>query len=107
MQGVFGNDREAVIARELSKTFETIYAAPIGELLEWVRGDANQRRGEIVLMIDGCHQAPEADQAEQKRVLTLLLDEMPLKKAASLTAQIVGGNKKALYNLGLELQGRA
>lgn len=106
MTDVFGSGREAVIARELSKTFETIHAAPLGELADWVQSDANQQRGEIVLMVEGCREKLQSDEAEQQRVMALLIAELPLKKAAALGAQITGGNKKALYNLGLALQGK-
>ncbi|WP_207062655.1 16S rRNA (cytidine(1402)-2'-O)-methyltransferase [Motiliproteus sp. SC1-56] len=98
----FGDDRYLVIARELTKTFETIRGAPVGELLAWMDEDANQRRGEFVLVVEG---APEAERGalddESLRVLKILLAELPLKQAAALTASITGARKKPLYQQAL------
>jgi 16S rRNA (cytidine1402-2'-O)-methyltransferase len=106
MRQVFGGEREAVLARELTKAHETFITGTLVELVEAVASDSNQQRGEIVLVLRGAQRDPlTGDQAEQWRVLGLLIEELPLKKAAALTAQIVGGNKKALYQMGLELKG--
>lgn len=58
MASLFGKDRHAVLARELTKTFETLKGAPLGELAEWIAADSNQQRGECVLLVTGW-QAPE------------------------------------------------
>ncbi len=98
MVEVFGADRLAVLARELTKTFETIRRAPLGELLEFVAGDADQQRGEIVLLVHG---APEPEAAElsdeARRVAQLLAAELPVKQAAALTAQLTGAKKNTVY----------
>ncbi|AOS98746.1 Ribosomal RNA small subunit methyltransferase I [Microbulbifer aggregans] len=103
MTEIFGAEREAVIARELTKAFETFHLAPLQELAAWVRADSNQQRGEIVLMVRGADvsQAGEVD-AEAQRVMKLLMSELPPKRAAALAAEITGVKKKALYNWGLE-----
>lgn len=103
MAEVFGAEREAVIAREISKAFETFHLAPLAELAAWVRADSNQQRGEIVLLVRGAErkQGSELD-SEAERVMKLLLAELPPKKAAALAAEITGVNKKALYNWSLE-----
>ncbi|WP_293765921.1 16S rRNA (cytidine(1402)-2'-O)-methyltransferase [uncultured Aquitalea sp.] len=100
---VLGADRRVMLTRELTKTFETFRGLPAGQLLEWVKSDSNQQRGEIALLIDA---APAPDQedgppAEALKVLDILAAELPTKQAAALTAQITGANKKQLYDLAL------
>lgn len=106
MQAVFGAERPAVLARELSKTFETLKGLPLAELQAWVEADSNQQRGECVVLVAGW-QAPEDDAAvssEAMRVLDLLLKEMPLKRAAALAAEITGVRKNLLYQAALAQQ---
>ncbi|MFC6632541.1 16S rRNA (cytidine(1402)-2'-O)-methyltransferase [Microbulbifer taiwanensis] len=100
---VFGGEREAVIAREVSKAFETFHLAPLKELAEWVRADSNQQRGEIVLLVRGAERRRDSElNPEAERIMKLLLAELPPKRAAALAAEITGVNKKALYNWSLE-----
>lgn len=101
---IFGPDRRACLARELTKIHETIETRPLSELLEWVAGDANQQRGECVLLIEGASDAVTADEQEMQRVLSLLLPELPVKKAAAIAAGITGGSKNEAYQLALKLQ---
>ena len=106
MREVFGGERQALLARELTKTFETLQGMPLDQLCEWVAADANQQRGECVVLVAGW-QAPEDEAAvsvEALRVLDLLLAEMPLKRAAALAAQITGVRKNLLYQTALERQ---
>ncbi len=106
MQSVFGDQRLALLARELTKTFETLKGLPLAELAAWVAADSNQQRGECVVLVAGW-QAPEGDEAvsaEAMRVLNLLLAEMPLKRAAALAAEITGVRKNLLYQAALEQQ---
>ncbi|WP_444940960.1 16S rRNA (cytidine(1402)-2'-O)-methyltransferase [Microbulbifer sp. ZKSA004] len=103
MAVVFGGNREAVIAREVSKAFETFQLMPLAELVEWVRADSNQQRGEIVLMVRGAERSRESElDGEAQRVMSLLLAELPPKKAAAIAAEITGVKKKVLYNWSLE-----
>ncbi len=106
MQAIFGDDRPAVLAREISKTFETIQSLPLGALREFVAADSNQQRGECVVLIGGWAAPQEGEQVdgEAQRVLGLLLAEMPLKRAAALAAEITGVRKNVLYQFALELQ---
>ena len=109
MRDVFGGERRAVLARELSKTFETIRSLPLAELHDWVASDSNQQRGECVVLVAGW-QAPEGEEsigAEALRVLDLLLAELPLKKAAALAAEITGVRKNLLYQQALQRQGKS
>lgn len=98
MAAILGNERPATLARELTKTFETIRHATLGELAQWVACDANQRRGEFVVLVEGAPQrAGEGLDGETQRIATLLAEELPLKQAASLAAQISGEKKNAIY----------
>ncbi|MDC5841676.1 16S rRNA (cytidine(1402)-2'-O)-methyltransferase [Vibrio europaeus] len=103
MLEILGSDREVVLARELTKTFETIQGMPLGELVEWVKSDSNQQRGEMALLIHG-YRASEDDSIpeEVKRTVTILTKELPLKKAAAMAAEIYNLKKNALYKWGLE-----
>ncbi|ANI13534.1 16S rRNA (cytidine(1402)-2'-O)-methyltransferase [Pseudomonas citronellolis] len=103
MVEVFGEARQAVLARELTKTFETLKGLPLGELRDWVAADANQQRGECVLLLAGW-ESPEEEgiDAESLRVLDLLLAELPVKRAAALAAEITGVRKNLLYQAALE-----
>lgn len=102
MATVFG-ERTLVIARELTKLFESVHSLPLGEALDWLKEDANRQRGEFVLMLSG---APEGgDDGEGERVLRLLLaDGLPTKQAAKLAAAITGAAKNALYERALVLK---
>ena len=104
MVAVMGAPRRAVLARELTKTFETVRDAPLGELAAWVREDADQQKGEIVLLLAGAPAGGEgSDEAEARRILGVLLDELPLSQASALAARLTGLKKKQLYQLGLSL----
>jgi len=95
---VFGAEREAVLARELTKMFETIIAAPLGALAERIAADPNQQRGEFVLLIAGAKDDDaDARLAEGKRIFALLREELAPAKAAKLAAAITGAPRKALY----------
>lgn len=103
---IFGPGRYLVMAREVTKAYETFLSGSVDQVLELVQGDSNQQRGEIVLIVEGCSVQTAPDDKEQERVLLLLLDQLPPKRAAALTAEIVGGDKKQLYKLGLSLKDR-
>jgi len=99
-----GADRYVVLARELTKTWENLNGAPVAELLAWVKEDENRRKGEMVLIVEGHQPDEEALPAETLRTLALLQQELPLKKAAALTAEIHGVKKNALYKYALDQQ---
>lgn len=101
---VFGAERPAVLARELTKTFETIRDLPLRELHDWVAADPNQQRGECVLLIEGYQAPADAHEVsvEAQRVLKLLMAELPLKRASALAAEISGARKNALYQWALD-----
>lgn len=101
---LLGPERQVVLARELTKTFETIKGAPLAELVAWVRADTDQQRGECVLIVEGAPPPAEGDALDPaaERVLDILLAELPVKQAAALAAQITGLKKNRLYQLALE-----
>ncbi|WP_415719987.1 16S rRNA (cytidine(1402)-2'-O)-methyltransferase [Photobacterium ganghwense] len=102
MLAVLGPERDVVLARELTKTYETIHGAPLAELIEWLKLDSNRIRGEMVLLVAGHRAEKNALPAEALRTLALLVKELPLKKASALAAEIHGVKKNALYKWGLE-----
>ena len=103
---VLGGDRQICIARELSKQFEEILQGRGGDLVKQLSGNANHQKGEFVLMIAG-KQQDDADQGvpeEVRELLLMLLEELPVSKAAALTARITGLKKNQLYQEALGLK---
>ena len=91
-------NRHLVLAREISKTFETFISGSVADVLAAVRADANQTRGEMVLVLHPPEAAAANELNDQARhIMSLLAAELPPKKAAALAAEISGANKKALY----------
>ena len=104
---VMGANRRLVLARELTKTFETVYGAKASEVQAWLAADHNQQKGEFVVLLEGAEpQQLQEIGPEEERMLALLLAELPIKKAAAITASMTGHKKKALYDRALELQGK-
>ena len=100
---VFGAGRTLVLARELTKLFETIHSCSLGDALHWLQADANRQRGEFVLLLSAA--VPDADNGEGERVLRLLLaDGLPVKQAAKLAHAISGAGKNAMYELALSVR---
>ena len=106
MTEIFGPEREAVLARELTKQFETVRNGTLTELSEWVNRDPHQQLGEFVILIHGVPRVErEAVDGEAERVLKILLDELPVSQAAALAARITGLKKNRLYEYALSLKG--
>jgi len=103
MRDAFGAERRALIARELTKTFETLHGDSLAALCDWIAGDANRRRGEFVVIVAGAPATEDGDAGEVRRVLDLLLPELPLKTAARLAAQLTGENRNKVYQTALTL----
>jgi len=100
-----GGERYIVIARELTKTFETIHSDTAENFLAWLEQDANQLKGEMVLIIEGYKAAENEISKEVINTLKLLLAEMKPKKACAIAAEIYGVKKNALYEVALSLKG--
>lgn len=100
MRDVFGATREAVLARELTKLFETVLGEPLAELAARVATDPDQQRGECVVLVAGRGEETDARLAEGQRVFAILREELPPAKAAKLAAAISGAPRKLLYGPG-------
>jgi 16S rRNA (cytidine1402-2'-O)-methyltransferase len=96
--------RRVVIAREISKVFETVHECALGELSGWLQADVNRQRGEFVVMVDAPERQTDTDEVESRRLLGILLAELPLKQAVGLAARIGGGSRNRLYQLALTLK---
>ena len=105
MVDVFGSQRTVVMARELTKLYETVKSASLNDLLAWIKTDENQRKGEFVLLLAGAETEGNNVRISTDSLLRTLLDEMPLKQAAHLAAKISGGKKNLLYQRALEISG--
>jgi len=102
MQSVFGGERVVAVARELTKTYETIHVDKLDALIAWIEADSNQQRGEFVVLVHGAESKGEAVlDAKALDVLDILLAELPASQAASLAAKITGLKKKVLYQAAL------
>ena len=94
----FGAQREAVLARELTKLFETILGDTLADLLARVQADPNQRKGEFALVVRGCEDDAEAVLAEGRRLYAKLVEHMKPSQAAKLAAELSGAPRKSLYD---------
>jgi 16S rRNA (cytidine1402-2'-O)-methyltransferase len=104
MADTLGGEREAVLAREVTKTFETIRRGNLAALVEFVQGDSNQQKGEIVLVVAGSRATVQEISAEVSTLLQRLALELPAKRAAAVVADCTGLRKKLLYEHLLELK---
>ena len=103
MQRIFGAARQAVMAREITKTFETFLRGSLDEIYQQVNEDQNQQKGEIVMLVHGASPVERNGiDPETKRVLNILLQDLPVKQAAALTAEITGVKKNLLYQLAIK-----
>lgn len=103
MAAVFTEPRRAVIARELTKTFETVLSGSLAELVQQLTADKNQQKGEFVILLAGNSAAATNSNDESRRILQILLTDLPVKQAAQLAAQITGEKKNALYAMALAM----
>lgn len=105
MRDVFGGQRQAVIARELTKRFETVHGAPLAELCDWLQADENQQKGEFVIIVHGAEaEDPHELADEHRQLIEILLAELPLKQAVSLAVKISGLKKNAIYQYAVSFK---
>lgn len=100
---VLGGERQVVLAREITKLFETIHACALSDAEAWLMSDSNRQRGEFVVLVSGAVPQPGLP-AEARRTLEILLDELPLKQAVQLAAKIGAANRNELYQLALQMK---
>jgi 16S rRNA (cytidine1402-2'-O)-methyltransferase len=102
LAAVLGAERNAAVARELTKAHETIYRGTVGTLLERAKSEANFARGEITLVVEGAAAGSEkVDSQLLERTVSLLVRELPPGRAAALAAQLVGARRSDAYALAL------
>jgi 16S rRNA (cytidine1402-2'-O)-methyltransferase len=104
LHAVFGDEREIVLAREVTKLFENIHRCKLSEAMAWLHSDPNNQRGEFVLLVSAAPVRAEGLAAEIEHVLAILLAELPLKQAVQLAVQLTGAGKNELYQRALELK---
>lgn len=104
LQTIFGADRYVVLAREITKTWETICGDKAQSLRRWLSDDPNRTKGEMVVIVEGKPKSYEAEEFSPQAVkaLELIAKALPLKKAAAIVAELYGYKKNALYQFGLE-----
>lgn len=103
VEQVLGGERYVVLAREITKTWETIRGDSVANLRQWLQEDANRTKGEMVLIIEGKPKQEEVEiNLQAIKALKLLTEELPLKKASAIVAELYGYKKNALYQYGLE-----
>ena len=102
---VIGPSRKIVLARELTKTYETFISGTLESVLQIIEKDLNQQKGEIVIVLAGADSSEKKiETQDSKRILSVLLEELPLKQAVSLGSKITGIQKNIFYKLALDLK---
>ena len=99
----FGGERPAMIGRELTKQFESLYYGTLADLAARAQGDADMQRGEIVLLVAGAPVAEEQPRVDAEQVLRILIEELPASQAAKLAARITGAKRNELYARATQL----
>jgi 16S rRNA (cytidine1402-2'-O)-methyltransferase len=104
MRHHLGGERRVVLARELTKVFETLHCDSLDAIWRWIEYDTNRGRGEFVVVVEGAQETPSGYlQPKNRQILSVLLSELPIKLAARVAAKLTGEKKNALYELALTL----
>ena len=103
MREVFGGHRRATVARELTKTYETVLHGDLAGLSSAVAGSEDQQKGEFVVLVAGEKNKPAAGEAELLRVVTILLRDHSVSQSAQLASELTGHRKKEAYALALKI----
>lgn len=101
---VFGAERQIVVARELTKMYESILSGTVAELIAYYEAHEKEQRGEVVIIVHGADEISESKEVITEKVLEILLSELPLKQAVSLASKITGERKNVLYDAALQLK---
>lgn len=106
MVAVYGEERIAVVAREMTKLYESVITSPLIDLVEFYTKNPSKQKGEIVILLEGIdEEQSESKEVVPAEVLDILLAELPVKQAAALASKITGERKNVLYELALEKKG--
>jgi len=97
---VLGKDCEIVLAKELTKAFETFVSGSCIEVINWMSAEQDRTKGEFVIILPAREEESETD---YRQILSTLLAELPLKQAVQIACKLTGGNKNELYKLALEM----
>jgi 16S rRNA (cytidine1402-2'-O)-methyltransferase len=104
LAAIFGSDRLAAVARELTKAHETTYRGTLEQLLAMAKTEPNFARGEITLVVQGAREGEnKAESLQLERVVSLLIRELPPGRAAALAAQLTGAKRNDAYALAMKL----
>ncbi len=108
MLEIYGEERKVVLARELTKLYEQVFRGNMTELNDWISADPMHQKGEFVLIVEGHAEQSDDDLIERSDIdlLKILLDELPVKQAASIASKITGRKKNELYRLAMTLKYR-
>jgi 16S rRNA (cytidine1402-2'-O)-methyltransferase len=105
MAQLFGAERPAVIARELTKHFESVYTGTLEQLRVRAQQDENMIRGELVIIVGGAaDRARTATSVDAEELLRALIAELPPAQAAKIAARVTGLKRSDLYERALELK---
>lgn len=104
LQAVLGDERRLLIAREVTKLFESVHILTLGKAGAWLAEDTNRQRGEFVLLIGGAESQVKDDLEDARALLVCLLEELPVSQAVRLAVRISGQRKNALYDLAMGLK---
>ncbi len=105
MAAVLGGERYIALAREITKTFETVLAGTVSEVQAILKADSNQQRGEFVVLVEGYKEKEDSEMGPDiEKMLQRLMVDLPIKKAAAIVADLTGLRKKDLYELGLAMK---
>lgn len=106
MAEILGHQREAVLARELTKVYETIRKDGLERLRRWVEGDPDQQKGECAVVVQGAESSSDRvdSDADIRRILGILLEELPLKQAVGMAVRITGEKRNRLYQWAVEMK---
>ena len=104
LAAVFGGERMAAVARELTKAYETTYRGTLAQLAEQAKTEPNFARGEITVVVQGARESEDkAESLELERVVRLLVRELPPSRAAALATQLTGARRNEAYALAMRL----
>lgn len=106
LRAELGDARRIVIARELTKLFESLHACTLAEAADWLAADPLRRKGEFVLVVEGADARAAVNPDPARRALGVLLAALPLRQAVDLAVKLTDGRRNELYQLALDLKKR-